>query len=305
MLIIGDTGTGKSYLCKTIARVLNLPMVICNATQYTSTGFVGLDVEEMLVSLKSEADRRMGEWDGYGIVYLDETDKIASRVVGSSGLMRNMYGSGVQQEMLKLLENGMVRYGTKRSFGRDEYEFDVGKVMFFCGGAFDGLKEIIEKRIKIERKIGFGVEKHDTPVEGIKNGCDNVLRYVSPQDLIQYGFMPEFVGRLNVILVMDPLTEDDLVMIMTEPKNAICRQYKELLSASGIRLEITESVVRNIARDALKRGLGARGLRKVMSDILDPVVFENGNGHSKGTGSGVDIRITEEEMEIALGGAGV
>ena len=274
IFLIGPTGVGKTYLCRNIANILSLPIAFCDATQYTESGYVGSDVEEMLVKLMKNAnfDRKAAE---QGIIYIDEIDKIAGSDPGGNHYAgnRDVSGASVQQELLKMLEGEEIHYGG-RNFHSHPIEINVRNVLFIVSGAFVGLEKIIAKRLGVSKQIGFSAAGEKGANE---TRPGSLLRYVEPEDLVKYGFLPEFVGRFPVVVAMDDLKKEDLVAIMTKPKNAIVKQYKYLFRKSGFNLEIPQETLETIAEQALQRRIGARGLRSIMESALSPMLFERLN----------------------------
>ncbi len=269
IVMIGPTGSGKTLLAQTLARILNVPFAIADATALTEAGYVGEDVENILLKLIQAADYDI-EKAQKGIIYVDEIDKI-SRKGDNPSITRDVSGEGVQQALLKILEGTVANVppqGGRKHPHQDFLQFDTTNVLFICGGAFDGLDKVIRRRMG-DKVIGFN---QDTEVRQVED--EKVLTKVQPEDLLKYGLIPEFVGRLPVVVTLEQLTEDALVDIITKPRNALIKQYKKLLAIDDVELEIEEEAVRAIARKALERKTGARGLRSIMEGLMQDVMYE-------------------------------
>jgi ATP-dependent Clp protease ATP-binding subunit ClpX len=271
VLLIGPTGTGKTLLAQTLARFLDVPFVIADATTLTEAGYVGEDVENIVLNLYQAANANL-ERTVRGIVYIDEIDKIAKKNFTSS-VSRDVSGEGVQQALLKILEgtqaNIQVR-GNKRLPNQEHVQVDTTNILFICGGSFEGLEKIIEHRIG-RRSVGYQREE-GTPDEVEERRT--LLGRVTTEDLEKFGLIPEFIGRLPVVAVMDPLSEDDLVHILTEPKNALIKQYQKLFKYEKVKLRFTDEAVRAVAHRAHSRRSGARGLRSIIESVMLEVMYE-------------------------------
>ncbi|PID75561.1 MAG: ATP-dependent Clp protease ATP-binding subunit ClpX [Deltaproteobacteria bacterium] len=269
IVLIGPTGSGKTLVAQTLARILNVPFSVSDATTLTEAGYVGEDVENVLVNLLMAADYDV-ERAQRGIVYIDEIDKIAKRQVGPS-LMRDVSGEGVQQALLKIIEGTVASVppkGGRKHPGQDMIKIDTSNILFIVGGAFVGLDKIVSKRFG-KKSIGFGAKINDHTESQI----GELLANVGPKDLHDFGLIPEFVGRLPIIAHLEELTSEDLIRILKEPKNALTKQYQKLFSLEGVRLSFTESALEAVVEEAIEKKTGARGLRSVMEKAMLSIMY--------------------------------
>lgn len=284
ILLVGPTGSGKTYLVETLARIMNMPVALCTATSLTEAGYIGDDVESVVAQLYEvcERDRERTE---HGIIFIDEIDKLSS---AASDTEKKVGGKGVQQALLRLLEGSKVYIpvGDGPAGGKAKIEIDTSNILFICGGAFPDAEKIIAKRLNKKEKAGIGftgeVDKKDSEI------TKDLLKYVTTDDLRNFGMIPEFLGRLPVITSLDELSVDALADILTKPKANLLWQYQKLLSYDGIQLDMTEGAIRKVAEIAVEKGTGARSLRSIMEDVLQDLMFSL-------PGSDVEsVTITEE-----------
>lgn len=276
IIMVGETGTGKTLLAKTIARILNVPFCICDATVLTEAGYVGEDVESILTRLLQAADYDVTAAER-GIVYIDEVDKIA-RKSDNPSITRDVSGEGVQQALLKILEGTVVNVppqGGRKHPDQKMIAVNTSNILFICGGAFDGIQKKIANRLRTQT-VGYKVDKDEVNID-----LDNLYKYITPQDLKSFGLIPELIGRLPVITHLNPLDRDTLLNILTEPRNSLIKQYKKLFEYESVKLEFDKGVMEFVVDKAMEFQLGARGLRSICEAIMIDAMYETPSGKSK------------------------
>ena len=293
VLLIGPTGSGKTLLAQTISKYLDVPLAIADATSLTEAGYVGDDVENVVTRLVQAADGDI-EKAQRGIIFIDEVDKVA-RMSENRSITRDVSGEGVQQALLKIVEGSVVNVppkGGRKHPGQDALQVDTTNILFICGGAFDGLEDIIKKK-QGSTVLGFNQDKKG------KNDHDKVISKVETDDLVKYGLIPELIGRLHMVATLNEITEDDMVHILTEPKNALIKQYIKLFAMDDVKLEFEKDALKELARLAIVRKTGARGLRSILEDIMLDIMFDLPKYKNKTITISKEVVLKTKEPKVA------
>lgn len=293
VLLIGPTGSGKTLLAQTISKYLDVPLAIADATSLTEAGYVGDDVENVVTRLVQAADGDI-EKAQRGIIFIDEVDKVA-RMSENRSITRDVSGEGVQQALLKIVEGSVVNVppkGGRKHPGQDALQVDTTNILFICGGAFDGLEDIIKKK-QGSNVLGFNQDKKG------KNDHDKVISKVETDDLVKYGLIPELIGRLHMVATLNEITEDDMVHILTEPKNALIKQYIKLFAMDDVKLEFEKDALKELARLAIIRKTGARGLRSILEDIMLDIMFDLPKYKNKTITISKEVVLKTKEPKVA------
>ena len=293
VLLIGPTGSGKTLLAQTISKYLDVPLAIADATSLTEAGYVGDDVENVVTRLVQAADGDIQKAER-GIIFIDEVDKVA-RMSENRSITRDVSGEGVQQALLKIVEGAVVNVppkGGRKHPGQDALQVDTTNILFICGGAFDGLEDIIKKK-QGSNVLGFNQDKKG------KNDHDKVISKVETDDLVKYGLIPELIGRLHMVATLNEITEDDMVHILTEPKNALIKQYIKLFAMDDVKLEFEKDALKELARLAIVRKTGARGLRSILEDIMLDIMFDLPKYKNKTITISKEVVLKTKEPKVA------
>lgn len=293
VLLIGPTGSGKTLLAQTISKYLDVPLAIADATSLTEAGYVGDDVENVVTRLVQAADGDIKKAER-GIIFIDEVDKVA-RMSENRSITRDVSGEGVQQALLKIVEGAVVNVppkGGRKHPGQDALQVDTTNILFICGGAFDGLEDIIKKK-QGSNVLGFNQDKKG------KNDHDKVISKVETDDLVKYGLIPELIGRLHMVATLNEITEDDMVHILTEPKNALIKQYIKLFAIDDVKLEFEKDALKELAKLAIIRKTGARGLRSILEDIMLDIMFDLPKYKNKTITISKEVVLKTKEPKVA------